>query len=529
MTNLLMKRREFIKIGLSAAALPAIPSYAGTSALVSSMGGDTVKLGDVHGHLVVTICSKGQFSPPTDVIGMKLLAAVAHKHGFPVTWILKPFSVRDAADDLRAWHEAYGDEVAWFTEETPLNKAEAEFKEMQMLTPWQKSGIVSAGTVKYGPEWVAVYQTLGIQSVWGRCYEQTDADEICDRGSPHGFYYLWPQNYKVPNPDMGGVISVPWLSNDPNLIFWTGFQSSFTFDPDDPMSLGFLGEGRCEFWFALADQFQRQTQYNRFVPLIVQQEYPTRDHAPNTLEQTLEPMDELFAYLKKKGVTAKCQSDSVAEYKAVTNGKTPPTYGVYDNLGSLDIIRHPLKSALFSFQAVDAPLKKASLGAPFNGYYTTSDANGIRLYYSPDGKKYYQHGKMFVYYDTNGLLLFDENQSKPLRITTYLEVPPGKQGYDPLPELSFFYNTAQFIPEVKVRQVKVTGGLKIHVSVAAFQANIVAKKRLPYGVMLWGDYREYRILDNMPEGSAIVGDQGLFIPMILNVALPVEAEYTLKQ
>jgi len=35
------------------------------------------------------------------------------------------------------------------------------------------------------------------------------------------------------------------------------------------------------------------------------------------------------------------------------------------------------------------------------------------------------HGRMFIYYDLNGLLLFDENQTSPLRITNYLEIPAG--------------------------------------------------------------------------------------------------------
>jgi hypothetical protein len=219
------------------------------------------------GELVACITTKGQFKEPSNLAGMKELAELAHRHGFPVTWIIKPFTARDAAQELKQWHRDFGDEVAWFCEGTTLKDAADELRALREVVAWQK--VVSTGNTKYGKAWVELYQRLGIQSVWGRCYEQTDADHICDRGSPHGFYYLRPDCYKAPNTAAGGLISVPWLSNDPNLVFRCGFQSTFTFDPDDPMSMGFIGAGRCEYWFALVDELQKQTRYNKFVPLVI--------------------------------------------------------------------------------------------------------------------------------------------------------------------------------------------------------------------------------------------------------------------
>jgi hypothetical protein len=227
--------------------------------------------------------------------------------------------------------------------------------------------VVSTGNTKYGQAWVELYQRLGIESVWGRCYEQTDADHICDRGSPHGFYYLRPDCYKAPNTAAGGLISVPWLSNDPNLVFRCGFQSTFTFDPDDPMSMGFIGAGRCEYWFALVNELQKQTRYNKFVPLVIQQEYGSGGLHPRWLE----PMDELLAYLKRKGTAVVGQAEAVRRYKAASGDRTPPTYGVFDNLGKLDIVQHPLPSAQFTFEVTTNRLRTAFMGAPFNGYYTT--------------------------------------------------------------------------------------------------------------------------------------------------------------
>ena len=48
--------------------------------------------------------------------GMKIMADLAHKYGHPVTWYLKPDLAEYAREDLQAWHQQYGDEVAWFAE-----------------------------------------------------------------------------------------------------------------------------------------------------------------------------------------------------------------------------------------------------------------------------------------------------------------------------------------------------------------------------------------------------------------------------
>ena len=479
--------------------------------------------GAADGQLVVSICTKGQFRGPTDLAGMKALAELTHKYGFPVTWIIKPFTARDAARELEQWHREFGDEVAWFSEGTSLGGAEKELRELREVVTWQK--VVSTGNTKYGLAWVELYQRLGIESVWGRCYEQTDADHICDRGSPHGFYYLRPDIYKAPNPATGGLISVPWLSNDPNLIFWSGFQSSFTFDPDDPMSMGFVGLGRCEYWFALVDQFQKQTRYNKFVPLIIQQEYDSGGSHPKWLE----PMDELLAYVKRKGIPVVGQAESVRRYKAAYPERTPPTYAVFDSLGKLEIVRHPLPIRR-TFEVTTNLLSTAFMGAPFNGYYTTdwNRTTDKRLYFHPTGKPFYDHGRMFIYYDVNGLLLFDENQTSPLRITNYLEIPPGKHGYDALPEMSHFYDTDRFIPVAVVKQTPQGRDLLVTVAVPACQSNIVARAQLPYGVMLWGDYQKYRLPADVPPGARIVGDTGLFLPVVLTVGQPARLTVTLR-
>ena len=69
------------------------------------------------------------------------------------------------------------------------------------------------------------------------------------------------------------MISVPWLSNDLNLCFRTAWQPTFTFDPDDTMDIGVTsGAESAGFWEAELDEYQKQTAYNKIVPLVVEHE-----------------------------------------------------------------------------------------------------------------------------------------------------------------------------------------------------------------------------------------------------------------
>ena len=483
---------------------------------------------NVDGELLVSICTKGQSDLVLDKKGMQLLADTAHKYGFPVTWLLRPHTAFQAEDNLKEWHKKYGDEVGWLCADISPHQADEDFEAMLKATPWQ-NGILSAGNIKYGKNWVEVWERLGIEAIWGRCYEQSDCDGISDRGSPWGFYYFRPDNYKIPNNEPGGLISVPWLSNDPNLIFWTGVQSQLTFDPDDATDFGFVEPGNFKALFRLVDQYREQQRFNKVMPLIVQQEYNTPSLKNGV---TTESLDALFAYFKEKGIKVVPLREAVRRYKAAAGNMTPPTYGVWANLGNEELIRNPSQKRNFVFEMVSSPIRESDRGATCNGIYATRRVykpSHKQFYYSPDGKAYWEHGKLFSYYDRNGLLLFEEGNPQPKRITSYLEVPRDLHGFNVLPELSFVYDTDRFIPKVTVKKAEAGMQMKIHVSIEPFKANLAATQKLTYGVMVWGDFSGYRLPDGLPEGSAIVGKDGLFVPFVLDVNTPAERDIVLQR
>lgn len=467
--------------------------------------------------VVAVIASKGQFKGPTDREGMEALAKVAHQRGYPVTWLLKPAAATEMADTLKQWQKGFGDEVAWFAE-YPVPGAEAELKALKKAVTGQP--IRSAGQTRFGADWVRLAANEGISGVWGRCFEQTYADNIVDRGSPFGFYYLRPDCYKVPATNDGGLVSVPWMSSDINLVFRTGWASGFTFDPDDPLAIGVIRAGDIRYWEALVDQTIAQAAYNAFVPLVIQQEYSAvGDSLRRKDGEDLAVLGDLFDLLKKRGIPVVTMSEAVRRYQQANPKRTPPTYALYDNLGSVGLAAapqaHPRTGRLHTLQVVTEPLTKANAGKPFNGFFATDFSEGIRRYVHPEGKTYGQHGKLFAYYDVHGLLMFDEGVSKPVRITSYLALPANAHTPMVLPEMSHWYRTQDAIPEPTIDRAETATGLTITIKAAWTPAGRFTHARLPYGVMLWGDFARYRLPPQAPAGAKILGTHGLFIPVVL--------------
>ena len=471
------------------------------------------------GQLVVVLASKGQFRGEADRQGMEALAEIAHQRGFPVTWLLKPAAAREMAARLKSWHQLHGDEVGWFAEYSEPSAIE-EFDELKKAVTWHP--VRSAGHTRYDLNWVRLAEKLGITGVWGRCFEQTYADNIIDRGSPFGFYYLRPDCYKVPSTNDRGLVSVPWLSGDINLVFRTGWASGFTFDPDDVLNIGVVRGDDIGYWKALVDEHQRQTAYNAFVPLVIQQEYTAVGDALRRKDtEGLEALAALLDYLKEERIKVVGMAEAVQLYQRAHPKRTPPTYALFDNLGRTGLAAapraHPKTGKLHQLRVVTNRITQATAGKPFNGFFANDYRDGVRSYVHPAGKTYTEHGALFAYYDTRGLLMFDEGQAHPVRITPYGTVAASMHKPVVLPEMSMWYNTDRLIPEPVIESSDVPGGLKVAITATWSMTTMFPATTLPYGIVLWGDYSRYRLPTGIPEGSRLLGDRGLFIAMPLKV------------
>lgn len=488
---------------------PAVAASLALALLVARVSAATAE----PGQLVVCLASKGEFDKgqPANKEGLIGLAALAHKYGFPVTYYLKPFVAEAAKDELKSWSGQYGDEVGWFSEGTSFRTAEAELNRLRNIVTWQP--IRATGNTKYGPEWVELYQRHKIESVWGRCYEQTFVDGITDRGCPPGFYYARPDCFKVPNTQSGGVISVPWLSNDLNLCFRTAWQPTFTFDPNDTEDIGASTPTDSSFWEAELDEYQKQTKYNRIVPLVVQQETGEFERMNKWKRDGAAILENLFKVLQRRGIKVVTVSQAVELYKKAYPQSTPPTYAIFGNISTIPCIKDS------KYFKLSRERFTTGTGPTLNGYYACNRMGNVRNYYHPAGVSMYEQKRNFTYFDANGLLVYEEGNPQPIRITPYFGLPPNAFKEKILPELSYWFDTDRYIPKAAITKQEGTDGLQLKITATYARSPISSGERLPYGVMLWGDYSAYQLPADAPAGTKILAGDGLFIPLVLKVGI----------
>lgn len=472
------------------------------------------------GKLVVCFASKGDYKhSPESEAGLKGLASLLHKYGYRGTYYLKSPTIEACRADLQDWFKTHGDEVGWFSDGESLSKVGAELKMIRDLLPGQK--VRTAGQLRYGAPWVNAFEQNGVESVWGRCYEQSATDGITDRGCPFGFYYARPDCFKVPNVDKGGIISVPWLSNDLNLVFRTAQQSTFTFDPNDAQDIGVTTPTDDSFWRAELNEYKKQTKYNKVVPLVIQQEISEFDYSTGTKWKKAGEaiFENLLKILKAEGIEVVTVSEAVDMYKAANPTVTPPTYGVFGNIAATT----PIIKNNRSLQPVTEPFAIAKkdqykcFGPTFNGFYATGRVGKTWYYYDPKGAPLDQFGKNISYYDKNGLLIFVEGNSSPVRITPYSNLPKDAFHTAILPEMSHWFDTDRFIPKAEVKTSKGPAGLTVSLKATAIANTVSTGETMPYGVVLWGDYSAYAVPANAPAGTKILAGDGLFIPMLLKM------------
>jgi hypothetical protein len=228
--------------------------------------------------------------------------------------------------------------------------------------------------------------------------------------------------------------------------------------------------------------------------------------------------DELYEYLKLQKVTVLPVSASVDKFKKAHPEKTPPTYAFFDNLSRVPIVKDRVQKIpgfsipLRHIKLETERFKESRIGAKYNGYYPVQWAkDGFTYpYFHPTGKRFEDQPPVFIYYDDNGHLFFDPGNPKPIRVTSYLNLP--KPMPPVVPEYSYWFDTDKEIPTAEIKTEKKQDALLVKVVVTA-------DKEFPYGVMLWGDYTGYKVPVTAPYGTKVVETQGLFIPLVLKAGV----------
>lgn len=399
--------------------------------------------------------------------GAARIAAVAHKHGIPVTWLVDNRSAVKMKDLLTKWHNEFGDDVASFDWK--------DWGPVKEALPWASTTSAAAGSVRN----IAELEDAGMKSAWGWCWEQAGVDNITDRGAPWAPFYGSRHSYKAPANYPGKTLVIEWTARDLNksLHLHSGDPCTFSTDPDD-VRRGRIVYGRAiEYWKQFLDEYLKNAAWNDMVPFFVQQEshemewsFPwTVNEGDNKLEANWKvvnmdalALDEFFKYAKSKNITFMTQPQFVAAYGKKYPDVTPAHYMLFRDIPVQETLRH------------------ISPGTPV----TTSP-----------------YPLTFLFFDAECQMAFHEGERLPKMVYNYLHQAESTN--------TAGYTTEAAIPAiVSFDQSKTEGGEIWKITVS--NQNPYA---FPLGLTEWGDFSKATVVrhsENVKEVKPI-GNSLLFL------------------
>ena len=386
----------------------------------------------------------------TALKGMRLLADTVHPHGVPVTWLVTPDSARVAARELTMWHDEYGDDVAVAPPELSLSIVDTKpeyttrrdrlarlREEIRRTLPWAECTVGSGHT---DPEIVRMCEEVGIEGMWGLCWEQIDVDDISDRGCPWGSYYMHQEDRLRP-AEGRSLLSFEWTARDLLKSFHSGYASLYSTDPNDVARSSLCSWEDIRYWEGLADNYIRNTRYNDHVFMVQQQESHEmeiadgwRCYTEEDIRESAVMLDAFLRYIRPRAVV-KTLPEVVRLYRERYD-RTPSSYMLWE----------------------DSPVPHRP-----NSDYNWNSCVG-------------PWPKTFLFFDREAQMMFVDGKVEPQCIRNYHL--PWQYGE--------FYAEPRVPRAYLVRETKYAWRREIEISVTS-------PKAMPYGMTLWQDYSLYQI------------------------------------
>jgi len=390
--------------------------------------------------------------------GMERLAAIAHKHNIPVTWLIDAGSGKKMQAQINKWHEKYGDDIGviWgHSHATPSISRDGAIsrRKLRKLFPWSKVAVAASGS--RSNELLAEVKRAGVKGLWGSCWEQTEIDRITDRGAPWGLFYCADECFKIPSRRPGGVISVEWTARDLCKSIHSHAPTVYSSDPDDVGRTGLCTGDDIKYWKGMFDNYYKNIANNKYVFFSQQQESHEMEnsdvckaYSQEEIDSSAKMLDAFFSYVKSFGDKVQCVTIPQAlKMYAQQSNSTAPSVMLVD----------------------DVPSRKP----PF--WYAKGKATG-------------PWPRTLLYYDKDCQIVFIDGQLAPILLRDYVH---NRRVDDP-----------NYYQVCKIPQIKVDTPWERRVF-TEIPLRILYDGELPYAVALWYDFKHFR-LDHV-EGATAIG------------------------
>lgn len=380
--------------------------------------------------------------------GFHRMAEVAHGQGVPVTWLVNARSAEAFKRELDEFHRRFGDEVGmvWGTSTATPGESDdprADLEHLRALFPWSRVSIVGSG--HRSNDMVRELAGLGVEGLWGSCWEQVEIDDITDRGAPWGTYYISMDNYKAPAAQPTPLVSFEWTARDLCKSLHSGNPTIFSSDPNDVARADLVHGSNIAYWTAMFDQYHRNLAHNDLVFFSMHQEAHEMEHSdvcraytPEEIADSAEMMDAFFHYVRQKPCVELMTLPQAAQvYRAANPQGTASAYMLFDDIPT----------------------------GPMAYWYTKG---------TPPGP----WPLTFLCYDAECQMAFIEGKFEPILLRNY------RGATDP--------HDRHFFAERDIPRVRLPYGKEM-VESGNFEFTIDSEKALPFGLAFWYDFSRWRV------------------------------------
>lgn len=421
---------------------------------------------------------------------MKLIAALAHRHGIPVTWVVDSNSVQESKAVLTQGHRECDDDVILqidvsrvFEESgsVPESKAEeivifrqrlpeliaSEREKVRELLPWTDAGIIAPDLKS--EVLIEILEEMGCIGLWDYRWRGTEED-AGESGFPWSFFYASREHHDAPAQSAGGLVAVEGTSLDLNSVFHTGNPHIFSADPGVLRMSGLHLDEGINYPGALLDEYLRNCSWNRFMSFVQQQpayemEYANYDeYDSGTIREIAGILEGFFQAAKSNpDIQALSLSQAIQLYRREFE-YTESCYMVFDGIVPPHV--------------------------------------EINYYIPPEPKQKPPYPFTFLYYDRECQLIFREGEMTPVEMRNYFRPPFESKHYleREMPSISNFRPSRdrdKLILEFEIESVK----------------------RMPYGLVIWDDHSMFSLVSTNARLVKWIGDYLLFVRMDLEEGL----------
>jgi len=434
------------------------------------------------------------------VEGMKLIAALAHKHGIPVTWVTDSRSIESSKGIILQGHLECNDDVAVLidldsvlkeqaferslrasvpgSDVVPSSKAEeivilrqklpelilSEQSKIREMLPWAEANVVAADSKT--ETLIQILEDLDCIGLWG--YRWWDVET--DRGCPWSFFYASRDHCNAPASYAGKVVAIESTALDLNAVFHSGNPHVFSANPGALGMSGLCSGEDIAYGKALLGEYIKNCSWNRFLIFIQQQSACGMEYArygeyhEGTIARTANIMDGFF-----REVT------SSPDIKVLNLPQAIQLYG-----GKFELT----ESCCMAFDSVVPPHVD------------------INFYVPPVPNQKPPYPFTFFYYDRECQLIFREGQMTPVEVRNYARPPSESRYYveKEMPLISGFHPSRDRDKLI-------------------LEFEIESAKRMPFGLAIWDDHSMFSLVSTNARLVKWIGTHLLFIRIDLEEGL----------